>query len=715
MAEVAGAGAVCAQCGVTMRGSGPAPAPDLFCCYGCALVHRIAGAGSRRREPEWILARLGLAAFLTMNVMAMALVLYADDPAAAVDEPLRAGIAGALRYVSLLFSAPVLFLLGWPIVERGWRDARRGAPGVDALIAIGALAAFALSAWSTVAGHGPVYYETACMILLLVTLGRYLEARARSSAAASLRGLVSAEPRGATVVRGGRLIEVDPASVLPGEIVRVAPGGVIPVDGLVVDGEGGVDESGLTGESAPARRKVGDAVYAGANSVDGAFAIRATATGAERMAAKIEAMLEAARRSRAPIERLADRVAALFVPAAIALAAIAGALRTVDPGAGAGVMRALSVLLIACPCALGLATPLAVWEALGAAARRGVVVRRGEALERLARVRTVYFDKTGTLTDGTPRVSAIAPAGCSEADLLRVAAALESFSAHPYARAIAEAAASRALPVAAVRGVRVHAGAGVGGEVSLDGESFFAAAVGGGEMLRRAGVEPPAGAGAGAGARAFVAANGRVIGSVDFAESLRPGAARATAELRRLRVGVEILSGDTPEAADRLARAMNLRGLGGLSPAGKVAAIERGERARGPAAMVGEGMNDAPALARASLSIALGSGSAAAREAADVGLRNDDLTLVPWLLDLSRRTVRTIRINLFWAFVYNLVLIPLAMAGGLQPILAALAMIASSLLVAAHSRSLAREGRARASAPSGARAAGGGVVEAWAR
>ncbi|MBI1950256.1 MAG: hypothetical protein HYS34_02715, partial [Acidobacteria bacterium] len=320
----------CVQCGFPIRararrspppraGADPPAEGALFCCYGCALVNQITGARGERSQPTFILARLGLAAFLSMNVMMLGMVLYAGDPLAggpSPADPFAAGMAGLFRHALMLFSLPVLLLLGWPIAEGAWRRLRSRGAGVDALITLGALAAFGISALATLRGRGAVYYETACMTLVLVTLGRYLEARARTDAATSMGALLSAGPESACVLRAGAARDLPIEEVRVSDLVRIAPGGRISVDGEVVDGEGFVDESSLTGEPAPRRKAAGSPVLAGTTSVDGAFLVRATAVGADRTSARVARLLARARASRAPIERLADRVSAVFTPAA---------------------------------------------------------------------------------------------------------------------------------------------------------------------------------------------------------------------------------------------------------------------------------------------------------------------------------------------------------------------------------------------------------------
>ena len=682
----------CVQCGFPIRAGA-----WRFCCYGCALIHRIRGAGGEAALPAPVLARLALAVFLSMNVMMLSMVLYAGDPLAggpAPPDPFAAGMAGLFRHVLLLLSLPVVLLLGWPIAEGAWRRVRSRGAGVDALIVLGALAAFGLSAFATLSGRGAVYYETACMTLVLVTLGRYLEARARSNAAARMGALLSAGPETACILRDGVPVDAPVGEVRRGDLVRIAPGGRIGVDGVVVDGEGFVDESSLTGEPIPRRIAPGGPVLSGTTSVDGALLVRATAVGADRTSARVARLIDAARASRAPIERLADRVSAVFTPAACAVALGTAAYWGARLDAGAGVERGLSVLLIACPCALGLATPLAVWEAIGAAARRGIVLRGGEVIERLAAVRSIFFDKTGTLTEREPRLARVrAEGGFTEDEVLAVAAALETRSRHPLALAVVRAARDRGLPLGEARRVRVVPGSGVEGEVLLERGAPRRVSVGGPGVA--------------------VVVDGRPAGRLEFEESLRPGAPAALDALRKRGIDVAILTGDRSASASDLALRLGVPARTGLLPDGKSRAIADSERRFGPAGMVGEGLNDAPALARAGVSFALGCGDDLAQEAADVRLLRDDLGQIPWLVDRARSAMRVIRLNLFWAFAYNLVLVPLAMAGRLQPLLAALAMIASSLFVVGNSARLRREsGPGAATRPEGMAARRGAVAEA---
>jgi Cu2+-exporting ATPase len=657
-----------------------------FCCYGCVLAWQITRARGEEGAAAALLVRLGLAVFFAMNVMMVTLPTYAPHvygAEAAADGPLF----HALRVLALALALPVLLLLGWPILRTA-AGARGAGLATDVLIVIGTGAAYGLSAWHTWSGRGPVYYDTAAMLLVLVTLGRYLEARARADATASVRRALDPAPPQATRVRGQVYERVAPERLRAGDVVRVAAAAAFPTDGIVLEGSGGVDEAALTGEHRPVHKRPGSRVSGGTCSVDGRFLVRVTAPAAESAAARIAALLDEARRQRSSAERLADRTAAAFVPLVIAAALAAGLWWTRTSGVDAGVLTALAVLVVACPCALGIATPLAAWFGLAAAVRHGVVARSAAALERAAAVTQVLFDKTGTLTTSTPALDDIAPApgvDIPAPDLLTAAAALEEDLRHPLAQALRDAAQAAGRPAPCVERVRVVPGGGVRGLV--DGRPL---AVGSPQL---AASELPAGAvGAADPARAVVCLwqPGRLLATFTFSETARRDAAPAVAALRRLGVGIGLLSGDHSAGAvvpDPIAPG---EAVLALSPAGKIAAV-RAARARGAVAMVGDGLNDAPALAAADVGIAVCAATDLARLTADIVILGDDLQRVPWLVEHARRVVRVMRQNLAWAFGYNLVAVAAAGAGLLTPIIASLAMLASSAAVLLNARRIGRQ------------------------
>jgi heavy metal translocating P-type ATPase len=625
----------CTQCGLPVRTARATNEP-VFCCYGCALVFQMAGDKSDQSQSKWLLSRLGLSLFLAMNVMMLSMILYTPHFFPATDSQFYRQVLGLTKHALLLFSIPVVLLLGLPILLSAIQAGLRGHFGMDALITLGCFGAFALSVHATFTeGHG-VYYETATMVLVLITLGRYLEARAKASSTGAIAGLL--ETSGTARV---------------GDEITVLPGASFPADGVIVTGAGAVNEAMLTGEATPVTKQPGDRVFAGTISFDGSFTIRVTATGTERRIARIARLLDEVRHQKAPIQKFADRLATIFTPVALGVGLLAWWLT--------GWQAALAVLLIACPCALGIATPLAIWNAIERAARRGVFIRNGAVLEKLAGVRAIFFDKTGTLTTGTPVLQRIETDGDENVALQRVAS-LEQRSEHPLAKALVAEAQRRGLALGPVTDVQVVPGRGIRGGGLTVGNAGFVGAEGAG---------------------VFAAWDGKVQARFRFGESLRSDWPATFQGLQRYRL--EMLTGDDQSAAEALGLPFPVRG--NLSPEEKVEHVARAA-AQMPVAMVGDGINDAPALGRACVGIALGGGTDVAREAADVTFADNELGKLPWLLALARRTRRTIRQNLFWALIYNVALIPVAAAGGLNPIWAALAMVVSSGVVVGNSARL---------------------------
>ena len=632
------------------------------------------------------------------------------------------GLAQQTRFY-LMFSvaAPALFLAGGPIYLAAWNAARHRAVNMNTLIAVGTLAAFGASAAATFAPgffergglEAEVYYDTAVIIIALVLVGRYLEARARGGTSASLRRLLSLRPETATLAGddGGR--EVPVSDVRPGDLILVRPGERIPVDGEIVEGASSIDESMLTGESIPVDKEVGGEVFAGTVNAWGSFTFRAESVGAETALARIAALVEQAQSSKAPVQRLADVVASYFTPAVILIAAAAFVVWLVvgpSPALTFALLTFISVLIIACPCALGLATPTAVIVGMGAAAERGVLFRDAEALETARAIDTVVFDKTGTLTRGVPAVTGVVTHAMEARELLRRAAAVESRSEHPLARAVVDHAVEEGIPIAEATGFEARPGAGA--RALVDGAETL---VGNQRMMERHGanlngLEEAAGRFAAEGnTPLFVAVDGQACGVIAVADTPRPEAARAVEALRRRGVQVVLLSGDRRETVEAVAAQVGIEtAIAEVSPeekAERIAALrETGRRV----AMVGDGVNDAPALAAADVGIAIGTGAGAAMEAAPVTLLRADLHGVAETIALSRAAMRTVRQNLFWAFGYNVALIPIAAgvlypafdaAGGvpgalefafgdrgfLNPVLAAAAMALSSVSVVTNS------------------------------
>jgi Cu+-exporting ATPase len=587
----------------------------------------------------------------------------------------------------LALAAPVQFLAGARFYRGAWQSLRHASANMDVLVALGTSAAFGYSL-AVVAGvtRGHLYFEASAVIITLVLLGKWLEARARRGAGESLRQLMALRPDSASVERDGVESRVPAEEVQPGDTVVVRPGERIPVDGVVLEGESELDESLLTGESIPVHRRPGDTVTGGAINGDGALRLRCTAGSDNGRLARIVSLVEDAQMRKAPVQRLVDRVAGVFVPVVIAIAAMTFAAWWL---AGGGFEQALvcavAVLVIACPCALGLATPTALVAGTGAAARAGILIRDAQALELAATVSQVVFDKTGTLTRGQPRVVTIRTDGLDEGRVLTLAASLQERSEHPLARALVAHARQQGLAFETVTDFRNHPGAGVSGQVGQ-----HSVAIGNVTLMTHLGVtadgiEPDTSQDDGL-TWSLVAVDDHRVGAVAFADALREESAAAVAALRRRGLAVSLLTGDNEGTARRVARESGIDDwTAGATPEDKQALVrdlaDRGARV----AMVGDGVNDAPALAAAHLGIAMGEGTDVAMETAGITVMRSDPRLVAGALAVSRATLHTIRQNLFWAFIYNVVGIPVAALGFLNPAVAGAAMALSSVCVVTNS------------------------------
>ena len=610
-------------------------------------------------------------------------------------------------WLQWLLATPVQFVLGARFYRAGWAALRAGTGNMDLLVSLGTSAAYGLSLWQWLGAgadseHGhALYFESSAVVITLVLLGKWLEARARRRTTAALQALRALRPEVARVRRDGVERDVPVADLVRGDVVVVRAGERVPADGVVIEGASAVDESLLTGESLPVPRGVGDRVAGGSLNGEGLLQLRATALGAESLLSRIVRLVENAQGRKAPIQRLVDRVSAVFVPVVVVVALLtllAWGLLAGDWTAG--VLNAVSVLVIACPCALGLATPAAIMAGTGVAARRGVLVKDAEALERAHAVRVVAWDKTGTLTEGRPRVVAHEALDGDDAALLATAAALQAASTHPLARAVIEAAPG---PVAAAQGVKVVPGRGVEGLVG-----GRRACLGSERWMRELGVPIDALApvlqaqqAQGRSVSLLALEDGgalRLAGWLAFGDRAKPGAAEAVATLARQGVRSVLISGDNAGAANHLAAELGIAEVHAeVLPADKarqVAALRDGLPKGAAVAMVGDGVNDAPALAAADVGIAMaaadGGGSDVALHAAGITLLRGDPRAVADAIDVSRRTHAKIRQNLFWAFAFNAVGIPAAALGHLSPVIAGGAMAMSSVLVVSNALWLAR-------------------------
>jgi len=610
------------------------------------------------------------------------------------------------NYGLLGLTAAILAWAGRDIYRRAWKAVSHRSADMNTLVALGTGSAFLYSVIATIApnlfarnGIAPdVYYEAVIFIIGLVLAGRAIEARARRKTSEALRRLVTLLPPSARVEESGKWLDKPLSDVRSGEIVVVRPGERIPVDGILVEGLSDVDESMLTGEPLPVAKNTGDRVVGGTLNTTGAFRYRATSVGAESVLARIVTLMEDAQSSRAPIQRLADKVSAVFVPVVLAIAIATFLIWYFAAGPTAlphAIAAAVSVLIIACPCAMGLAVPTAVMVATGRGAEMGLLIKGGEVLQRAGDVDTVVLDKTGTVTEGAPAVAHVIALGpLSDADILGYAAALERHSEHPVAAAIVRAARDRDLSLDPATDFRSRTGSGVTGKVQ--GREV---AVGNAGLMRELGIavedprrlnKSPSGEGS---SELYVAVDGRVAGVIVVSDSLRPSSREAVQKLQGMGVDVLLLTGDRLATAEAIAKEIGVsRVVAEVLPQDKVAEIRRLQKLGRVVAMVGDGINDAPALAQSDVGISMPKGTDIAIEASDIALMRSDLRGVPSAISLSRKTMATMKQNLFWAFVYNVIGIPIA-AGVLypltglmlSPIIASAAMAFSSVSVVTNS------------------------------
>jgi Cu+-exporting ATPase len=598
------------------------------------------------------------------------------------------------RMLQLALATPVQFWIGARFYEGAWKSLRGGSANMDVLVALGTSMAYL---WSTVVTLGGrhdlhVYFEASATIITLVLLGKLLEARAKARAGEAIEALLRLQPQTARIERDGQVVEVPVAQLRNGDVFLVRPGDAFPVDGLVVDGESGANESMLTGESMPVSKRIGDKVFAATLNGAGLLRCRATGVGESTLLAGIIRMVSQAQGSKAPVQRLADRIAAIFVPAVCAIALLTFAVWWSLSGFEAALVNAVAVLVIACPCALGLAVPTAIMVGTGRGAAAGVLVKNAEALERAEHVRVLAVDKTGTLTLGRPVVHDVVVMQRDAAEILRVAASLEQGSAHPLGLAIVERAKQDGLILSVPADFQAVAGGGVRGtidcvgyvlgsprfmrdnSIAIDDATLEPLARAGMSLVVLGGIDPPG-----------------ALGVLAIADALRPGAREAVARLRRGGVRVVMLTGDNRETARAVAAEAGIEEFEAeVLPGDKASRVVALNSGGGLVGMAGDGINDAPALAAADVSFAIGGGSDVAVEAADMTLVKSDLGGVADAIDLSRATLSKIRQNLFFAFVYNALGIPLAALGMLNPVIAGAAMAMSSVSVVSNSLLLRR-------------------------
>jgi len=680
---------------------------------GMALEPRTVTA-TEEENPELcdMTRRFWISLALTVPLLAVAMLVMAVGSAELGLHPTSS--TGLAPWIELVLATPVVLWGGWPFFQRGWTSIVNRSTNMFTLIAIGTGVAYLFSVTATVFpgifpasfggtsggmnGAPPVYFEAAAAIVTLVLLGQVLELRARSRTGAAIRALLDLTPRTARILRDGTEQDIPLDQVNPGDRLRVRPGEKVPTDGIVLEGTSSVDEAMITGESMPVAKEPGSRVIGATVNATGSFVMRAEHVGSETLLARIVQMVSQAQRSRAPIQRLADRVAAWFVPAVIAIAVLTFVVWSLvgpEPRLAHALVNAVAVLIIACPCALGLATPMAIMVGTGCGAKAGVLIKNAEALEILEKVNTLVFDKTGTLTEGKPSVeSVVAASGGDETELIRLAASLEQGSEHPLGSAIVAAAKGNNLPLASATDFQSHTGLGISGKVegknvSAGNEKFFqqlglpmdtlkAQA----EDLRRVGQTV-----------VFVAIDGRPAGLIGIADPIKPSTAQALRNLKASGLRIVMLTGDSRSTAEAVAAKLGIDDFEAeILPDKKSEVVRRLQKEGRIVAMAGDGINDAPALAQADVGIAMGTGTDVAMESAGVTLVKGDLAGIVRARKLSQATMRNIRQNLFFAFVYNSVGVPIA-AGVLypffgwllSPILAAAAMSFSSVSVITNS------------------------------
>lgn len=631
-------------------------------------------------EEESFFTRLLIGGVMVLHDMVIGAGIYARELfgwATPESQPL----VDFFQIMMLITSIPVLVLLGLPILRAGFASLLRGQPNIHTLITIGTFSAFGLSVYHLIVGYGGLYFDTATMLIFLVSVGRWLEMQAHKSSNKAVMKLLDQIPNTATVVTAGEDKTVKVADLKPGTRVRIRPGERFPVDGLIARGEGDVDESLLTGEPKPVSHKEGDAVKAGTINLDGSFEVIATAVGESTMAGQIGRLLHEALWARSPLERTVDKLSAWMTPAALALATIAFLIWNYISGFEQGLLVALSVLLIACPCALGLATPLTLWLSLERAAESGAILRSTASLERLAKIEKVFFDKTGTLSQLPMKVLQLKEESGKKKEFLQIIASVENESEHPLAKAIVDYAKSQNVEFIKLTSFKALPAFGVTGSLRIT-DHELRISIGSERLMAAEGLELPKGINQQAEAWkeaghvvVYAGWDGQVVGAVGLGETVRAEACEVVSQLHSRGLDLGVLTGDEVSAGKRWEKYLGIPVQAALTPDEKMKQLAEN------AAMVGDGINDGPALAAATVGLAMNHGTDVARTAADIVLMRDDLKIIPWLIDLSRESMKRVRQNLGWAVIYNLIGVALAMAGLLQPVFSAFAMVASSIFV----------------------------------
>ncbi len=680
----------CFQCGIPITGKslrydiGNGQVED-FCCFGCYLIYKTTGLRGEEGNAVAFLGKFGFGYFLAMLVFMLSTYLYGAHMTP--DDPQAKQFTTIIKYVILVLATPVMLLLGIPILKNSFSRHNWLNFNTDTLIAIGAFSAYFLSVYSVFTDKPSIYFETATMILVLVTFGRYLETSSRVKASNFMKELMKLAPDKATVIRDGKEVEIPVDDVKVGDTVLVKTGEKIPADGIVVEGNAHVDESMLTGENKPVLKQKGSEVYAGTINTDGFLKIKVNKPASEWTLNKFIQMMKEIRNSKAPISRITDTVAAWFLPVMLTLAAGAFAYWYMEEGFEKALIVSMSVLLISCPCAFSIGAPLALWIGLSEAFREGIVIKGADILEKLASVKKVFFDKTGTITE---RFLMVHRVKAKDEETIKKACALEKLSQHPLAFSLNLYCRQKGFDTSnfKVEDFKTHYGYGVEGKVN--GEHLF---IGNKKFVEKLGLQIPEElqklekqAEKDAEIPVFIFNKDKVLGLITFAQKIKDEAPIAIRALKKLKMKLAVLTGDTPYFAKIIKEKLSIDEVkAGLLPEDKIKEIEKAQKQGLVVAMVGDGINDAPALSKADIGIAMGCGTDITKESADVSLISDDLRKIPLMFLLAKKVRRVIYTNIFWAFIYNIIGIGLALTGKLNPIFAALAMVLSSAFVIGNS------------------------------
>ncbi len=677
----------CFQCGIPITGK-PVKydidgKDENFCCFGCYLIYKTTGLKGDEGTAVAFLGKFGFGYFLAMLVFMLSTYLYGAH--LTPDDPQAQMFTGFIKYIVLILATPVMILLGYPILKNSFSGGRINL-NTDTLIALGAFSAYFLSVYSVFTDKPSIYFETATMILVLVTFGRYLETSSRAKASNFMKKLIELSPEKATVIREGKEIELSKDEIKVGDIVKIIPGEKIPADGIVVEGQGHIDESLLTGEIKPVLKKIGDEIYTGTINIDGLFKIKVNKPLEDWTLNRFINLMKEIRASKAPINRISDKIAAFFLPLVIILALGSFVYWFYQEGFEKALIVSLSVLLISCPCAFSIGAPLALWIGLGEAMKEGIIIRGADVLEKLSTVKSVFFDKTGTITERDMIVSYVK---ALDDNTVKKVCALEKNSEHPLGKSFVRYCLDRGFDCDCdVEDFKVHFGYGIEGVV--EGEKIY---VGSERFMKKLGfnidsqleaIEKKAEKEGNI--PVFIANDNNVVGIILFSQKIKDEASVVFRVLQKLRIKFAVLTGDTPYFANIIKEKLGIDQVNaGLLPEDKLKIITEEKKKGKTVAMVGDGINDAPALAKADIGIAMGCGTDLTRESANISLLGDDLRKVPLMIILAKKVRKVIYTNMFWAFIYNIIGLGLALMGKLNPIFAALAMVLSSAFVIANS------------------------------